>query len=231
MTLARQLVEEALALDPHYAGAQAFLANMYIQEVYVGTSKSRRESLDRAEELAKKVISSDDSHMNAHRVLSLTYVFNRQYDKALLEAEKSVALSPSSATAVFMLGTALAHLDRFEEALPYIKKSLRLSPPNPATGIQNLVTLGNLYRLMGRYDEAIETYEKALRLQPDYLHARVGLTASYVLAGRLEEARSQAAEVIRIAPQFSLEAYAKMLPLRKEQVDQVVEVLRKAGLK
>ena len=128
MALARQSVEESLALDPHYASACAALSHVNIIEVYVGASKSSRESLDRAEELARKVISSDDSHNYAHAVLSLTYVFKRQFDKAIPEAEKAVALSPSSAWAVFMLGTALLHSERFEEAIPYFRKSLRLSP-------------------------------------------------------------------------------------------------------
>ena len=93
------------------------------------------------------------------------------------------------------------------------------------------MNLGGAYRFLGRYDEAIETYDKALKLQPDYVPARVALAAAYALAGRLEEARSQAAEVMRIDPQFSLERYAKMYAFRKELVDQVVEALRKAGLK
>ena len=228
MALARQSAEDSLRLDPQYASAQVALAHIDIMEVFLGASKSPRESLDRAEELTKKIIFSDDSHMYAHAVLTLTYVFKRQFDKAIPEAEKAVALSPSSAFAVFMLGTALLHSERFEESIPYIKKSLRLSP---TAGSQYLVNLGGAYRFLGRYDEAIETYEKALKVQPDYVPARVALAAAYALAGRLDEARSQAAEVMRIDPQFSLERYAKMYAFRKELVDQVVEALRKAGLK
>jgi len=228
VALARQAMEESLALDPHYASAQVVLAHVNIMEVFLGASKSRAESLDRAEELTRKVISSDESHWYAHTILSMTYAFKRQYDKALPEAEKAVALSPSSALAVFMLGSALAHSERFEEAIPYIKKSLRLSP---IEGIQHLVSLGNVYWFLGRYDEAIEIYEKALKLQPDYVPAHVALAAAYASAGRVGEARSQAAEVMRIDPQFSLETYAKHHALRKELVDQRVEALSKAGLK
>jgi adenylate cyclase len=66
---------------------------------------------------------------------------------------------------------------------------------------------------------------------PDYLPAHVFLAATYVLAGRQEQARAEAAEVMRIDPQFSLECYAKMIPYRQTLVDQQVEALRKAGLK
>ena len=228
VALARQLVEESLALDPHYASAYAALSHVNIIEVYVGASKSPKESLDRAEELARKVLSSDDSHMYAHSVLSLTYVFKRQFDKAIPEAEKAVALSPNSAFAVFMIGTALLHSEQFEEAIPYFKKSLRLSP---IANNQCLVNLGGAYRFLGRYEEAIATYEKAVQLQPDYVPARVALAAAYALAAREEEARAEAAEVMRIDPQFSLERWAKTYAFRQALVDQVVEALRKAGLK
>jgi adenylate cyclase len=228
VALARQLVEESLALDPQYVSAYAALSHLNIMEVYVGASKSPKESLDRAEELARKTLSSDDSHMYAHCVLSLTYVFKRQFDKAIPEAEKAVALSPSSAWAVFMVGTALLHSERFEEAIPYFKKSLRLSP---IANNQCLVNLGGAYRFLARYDEAIALYEKVLQLQPDYVPARVALAAAYVLAGREEEARAEAAEVMRIDPQFSLERWAKAYAFRQALVDPVVEALRKAGLK
>jgi adenylate cyclase len=228
IALARQLVEESLSLDPNYLSAYAALANVNVLEVHVGSSKSPRESLDRAEELAKKVISLDDSHIHAHSVLSLTYVFKRQFDKAIPEAEKSVALSPSSAFAVFMLGTALFHSERFEEAIPYFKKSLRLSP---IANNQCQVNLGGAYRFLGRYDEAIEMLRKLLQFQPDYLSGHVNLAATYVLAGREEESRFESAEVMRIDPQFSLERWAKNYPFRQELVDQLVETLRKAGLK
>jgi len=229
MALARPLVEEALALDPGNASAYAALAHVTILEVYVGASKSPRESLDRAEELANKALALDNSNWYAHTVLSLTYRFKKQFDKAISPAEKAVALSPNSALACFMLGAALYCSERFEEAIPYFKKSLHLSPIIPIG--QCLHILATTYRFLGRYDEAIATYKKLLQREPEYLPAHAGLAATYVLVGRQEEARAEAAEVMRIDPQFSLERYAKTWPLRQELVDQGVEALRKAGLK
>ena len=228
MALARPLVEEALALDPGNASAYAALAHVTILEVYVGASKSPRESLDRAEELAKKALALDDSNFYPHAVLSLTYRFKKQFDKAISPAERAVALSPNSALACFMLGAALYGSERFEEAIPHFKKSLRLSPIPIG---QCLHILATTYRFLGRYDEAIATYKKLLQREPEYLPAHVGLAATYVLVGRQEEARAEAAEVMRIDPQFSLERYAKTWPLRQALVDQSVEALRKAGLK
>ena len=51
--------------------------------------------------------------------------------------------------------------------------------------------------------------------------------------GREEEARAEAAEVLRINPKFSLDYYAKNLVFYKDQSqnDKVVNALRKTGLK
>lgn len=221
-------MEEALALDPENANAYAALAHVTILEVYVGASKSPKESLDRAEELVKKALALDDSNYYANTVLSLTYRFKKQFDKAISSAEKAVALSPNSALACFMLGAALCGSERFEEAIPHLKKSLRLSPIPIG---QSLINLAVAYGFLGRYDEAIATYKKLLQREPDYLPAHIGLAVIYVRVGRQEEARAEAAEVLRIDPQFSLERYAKTTPMRQELIDQSVGALRKAGLK
>jgi len=50
---------------------------------------------------------------------------------------------------------------------------------------------------------------------------------------REEEARAEAAEVLRINPKFSLDNFAKKLPPPKDQPrrDEYISALRKAGLK
>jgi hypothetical protein len=53
-----------------------------------------------------------------------------------------------------------------------------------------------------------------------------------MLAGRESEARAQAAGVLRINPNFSLEQYAKAnLAKNRTDLDRAVEAMHKAGLK
>ena len=227
--LARKLVEEALDLDPNYPGAYAALSGITVLEVFLGVSKSPKESLDRAEELAKKALVLDESLAQAHFQLSLVYLFKKQFDKALEEAEHAETLAPASAMACFQLGTALLHSERFEEAILQFKKSLRLDPARPYS--QCLNNLGSAYRFLGRYDDAIATLKRMLHIYPDHLPGHLNAAATYTLAGREEEARAEVAEVMRIDPQFSLERYARTIPYRRALVDELVMAYRKAGLK
>jgi adenylate cyclase len=227
--IARRLAKESLTLDPEYADPYTTLAATNIIEVYVGASASPRESLAQAEKLAEKAIELDASHVLANTQLSIIYVFKRQFEKALIQAEHSISLAPNSSFANFMLGTAFLHLERFEEAISYFKKSLRLNPIFPFS--QCLNNLGSAYRGLGRYDEAIAAYKKLFQLYPDHLPGHANLAATYVMAGREEDARAEAAEVMRIDPKFSLNRFARSYPYRKELVEELVHAWRKSGLK
>jgi tetratricopeptide (TPR) repeat protein len=88
------------------------------------------------------------------------------------------------------------------------------------------------YRMVGRYEDSIATYKKALDRTPDNLFAHAGHTATYSLAGRLDEARTQEAEVLRVQPKFSAERYINKFPFKdKAETQRLIDALRKAGLK
>ena len=74
---------------------------------------------------------------------------------------------------------------------------------------------------------------KAISLWPDYLGAHIGLTAAFSLAGRVEEARSEATEVLKINPEFSLGDIAKngYYNYKNDEKERFINALRKAGLK
>jgi adenylate cyclase len=85
--------------------------------------------------------------------------------------------------------------------------------------------------MVGRYEDSILTYKGALDRSQNDLYAQAGLTATYSLAGRLNEARAQASEVLRVQPKFSSERYAKKFPFKdKAEIDRLNAALRKAGL-
>jgi adenylate cyclase len=173
----RQLLEEAITLDPAYALAYALLSTVHTALVVIGASESPREDLQRAVELGKKAVALDDSIPSGHTSLVFPYLYLREFDKAISEAEKAVSLSPNSASAYWALGTALNAAGRPQVAIPLLQKSLRLSPIPVHS--QVLGNLANSYAALGQYEEAIATYKKVLQLYgPDHLMAHVGLAVT-----------------------------------------------------
>jgi adenylate cyclase len=220
--LAKQLTEEAIALDPEYAWAYYNLGRARQSDVWYGTSKSPKQVLAEATELLQKAIVLDDNLAEAHGLLGFIYSVERQHDKAFAQGKKAVALNPNSAMAHLWLGKVLTFASRWEESIPEYKIAIRLNPIPPS---YYLWSLGLSYGATGQYDEAIAWCEKAVHMDPDSLMARIMMTAVYSWSGRDEEARTEAAEVLRINPDFSLERFAKKAGTG------LVSALRKAGLK
>jgi TolB-like protein/Tfp pilus assembly protein PilF len=226
---AMQLLDEAIALDPEYPSAYSILSTAHFDLVALGASDSPKDSLRRAVELGNKAIALDDSHAAAHANLAFPYVYLREFDKAIEEAEKGVSLSPNSALGYWALGTALYSAGRSQEAIPFVQKSLRLSPIPIHS--QVLGVLAGAYAALGQYEEAITTYKKLLQIYgPDHLLAHLGLAATYVQMGRENEARAESAEVLRIDPKFSWERWIRGLPFDQSRKERLAGALRKAGL-
>jgi adenylate cyclase len=226
--LGKQLAEEAIALDPEYAWAYFVLARSHMLDVWLRSSKSPKQSLGKAMELLQKAIVLDDTFAEAHGRLGFLYSMTRRHDKGVAEAEKAVALSPNSATAHWFLGKTLSFAGRWEESIPEYKKAIRLNPIPPHN---YLWSLGLSYAYTGQYDEAIPWCEKAVRQAPDSLLDRMMMAVVYSLSGRDEEARAEAAEVLRIQPKFSLKKFEKKLTYKREaDREQFLGALRKAGL-
>jgi adenylate cyclase len=229
---ARRLAEEAIALDPEYPAPYGRLAWTHMMDAFLGTSKSPRQSMRRAFKLAKKSLAMDESDPDAHGVLGNFYLFSKEHEKAIAEFERSVTLNPNYARGFMYLGWALSLAGRPQEAIPSLKKSMRLNPLSKKHASMCLFRLGSAYRLMGQYEEALSALKKALNIRPNFFAIHLVLASTYIHLGREKEARAAAEEVLRIVPTFSLERYAKRVPFKnQEDTERVITALRKAGLK
>ncbi len=226
-TKAKKIFEEAIALDPEYPRLHIDLAWTHVIDVWLGTTESPEQSLNRAFELAQKAISLDDSDAGAYSVLANVYAMKRQYEQAIAEGKRAVSLDPNSADNFHRLGWVLNWAGRAEEAIPYIQNAIRLNPLPPASYFINLAVA---YRDSGQYDKAIEASKEVLHRVPNNQFSYIHMAISYIRLGQEEEARAAAAEILRINPKFSLVRYAKILPFPQPVADRIIEDLRKAGL-
>jgi adenylate cyclase len=228
---ARRLLKEAIDLDSNYVSAPA--CTLYgwtnFTDVRFGWSKDPEKSIEKSFECAKMCIAYDDRMDYAHSLLGVVYHLKGKYEKAISEVERAITLSPNAADHYSYLGEITGCAGRWEEGIPILKKAIRLNPFPPASYFSSL---GRSYMMTGRYEEAIKTYEKSLGVNPDFLPARLGLTATYILSDKAAEAKVAATEVLSIDPKFSLEHFAKTRPYKnKADIDHYVAALRKAGLK
>ena len=227
---AHQLAEEALALDPGYALAYSNLALVLSNEVQLGVYDNPQNVRERAYILAEKAVALDDSSAWSHLALGLLSVtFKKDWDKATAEIQRAIDLEPGSAYGYGYLGSILIYAGRYEDAITCYKKAFRLSPrPMPIF----LMNLASGYTALGQYDEAIKLLKTMVDKEPDQTRAHAGLAEAYMLGGTKDYARKEAAEVLRIDPTFSVEAFYRNQPYKDTQeINRRKEALRQAGLK
>jgi adenylate cyclase len=226
---ARRLAEEALLIEPESSRAYFLLASTHFIDFWVGPPRSPAESIAQGIAMAQKTIEMDPNNAAAYSLLGMLYVTKAEYDKAVEVAERGASMDPNSVTAVYLYGSTLMHASRHEEAIPVLEKAIRLSPLNPP--LQCLSNLASCYANRGRYDEAVKLLKRVLQEQPNQYLANISLTSVYAQMDRIEDARAQAAQVLRINPKFSLESLAKTWRNKDPAItERSVNALRKAGL-
>ena len=226
--IARRLLEEALQLDPNYAAAWVWLGHTYWRDVRYLWPSAPDESLAKAAECAEKARALDDNYSELHGLLGAIHLIRGEFDAAIESCERAVALDPNGAYVTGFLGTALAWAGRPEEALNLAQKAMRFSPLHPSWYVG---VAAHANRLLGRYEEAVVLYQRTINQTPEYISPHIGLTACYAAMGRLEDARAQAAEVLRIDPRYSIGRYATILTYKQpEHAQHHLDALREAGL-
>lgn len=102
----------------------------------------------------------------------------------------------------------------------------------PWAADQHLNSVGTAYDLAGRPEEVIAPLKQFLTRYPNILGAHLTLAAVYSELGEETEARTEAAEVLRINPKFSLEIHKQRVPIKDTaMLERHLAALRKAGLK
>ena len=225
--LARRMAEETIALDPKYANAYAMLGATYVSDVFLGTSRPK-DAIAKAIELTQKALAMNGSLADARSRLGVLYSWSGRYDEGIAEAERGVELNPNSGLANFYLAQVLRYAGKSKEAIPLIRKALRLEPIAPDNYVQNLALV---YFQTGDCKEALAACDKGLKREPDSLNNQVIMATVYGFCGREKEARKAATEVLRINPKFTVESYTRILPYKNpSDKDRTFQGLRKAGL-
>jgi adenylate cyclase len=222
---ARRLWEKAIELDPEYAQAYGGVAWTLAHDyLYYG---GPGESLERALEAAQKAVSLNYESFGPQWTLGYVLLQKRLYDQAMTAYEKALALHPYNADLLAEMVNVLTRVGRPQDAIEQMKKAMRLNPLSPNWYAE---FLGLAYYHAGQYEEAIVALKPLLHL--GWYSASLRLAASYAQLGRLDEARAQAAEVLKLDPDFSIATFSKTAAYKNpSDLEHFLDGLRKAGLK
>jgi tetratricopeptide (TPR) repeat protein len=220
------MLEKAIEMDPGYADAYGLLSFSYFIG-YVWQWDQHSSALNRAAELVEKAVALDDTSSTAYALLGWTAAYKRQVDKAVANAKRAVSLGPNDAFAWSALSEIMQIAGDAQEGLADAQKAMRLDPRHPGPYFDEE---GHNYNVLGLFDKAIAAFKAGDQANP-WTH--VGLTYAYSELSREQDAKAEAAEVMRRSRQFSLEQVKQTIPSNWSDPwhQRYLAELHKAGLK
>jgi adenylate cyclase len=218
-------LKEGISRNPNLSNAHFLLASSYLGQWAFQLSPDAQ-TLAQALAATQRGLALNDSSPWGHGILGYVSLYQQQYEPAIAEMERVIALAPNEAGGYAGLAEMLSRVGRSEEAVGMVGQALRRNPSGDAYR-----SIGTAYYLAGRPEEAIAPLKQFLTNNPNHL-AHLTLAAAYSELGREAEARAEAAEVLRINPKFSLEVARQRAPINDPaMLERELAALRKAGLK
>jgi TolB-like protein/class 3 adenylate cyclase/Flp pilus assembly protein TadD len=192
--------ERAVELDPDYGRPYAALSAVYwkswLKSVgdYVWTAKvnpsdSNYLSWEGARAKSEKylALAMNNPTALAHQLASRMHSEDRQFDKAVAEAERGVALDPNDPEGYWAVGRALISAGRAEAAIAAAEKGMRLDPQYPWPYLY-LIGLARIE--LGQFDEAAVALQRVLKWPSASNDVNAALAIAHALLDHKEEARA-----------------------------------------
>ncbi len=174
---------------------------------------SKRETLQKSEQMAQRAIEKDPRFVDAYALLAQTYALeatnfqeNGAHNLALAEetARKALALDPHSFSANVALGSVFGEQGKITDSLRILREAVTLGP----NSAQAWTVLGYIYHYAGLLDLAEAAFRRTLDLnpvppQPYSMHARM-----FLYQGKPHEAELEMRQVLERYPDnYKLLAY------------------------
>jgi len=225
---ARRSYRKAIESDPNYGRPYGALAYSLAYAFRRGWTDAPLETLDQALVLARKGVDLDNTVPQTHWSLGYVYLMRQEFDKAEKAASQALIVAPSYADGYGLLALISNNNNQPQKAIEYITKGMRL---NPYYTWDYLYNLGRAYYSTGRYIEAIDTLEKARDRNENAMPVRLFLAASYVRAGRQDDAEWEVEQIEILNPSETVTHTKQSIPiLNTELMESFLADLRQAGL-
>jgi adenylate cyclase len=225
---ARKLLGRAIAIDPDYAAAHGYIGFTHLNDYVNGWADVPEQSLKIGLEIAARAVAMDPEDAHAHFALSVAFLWHREHDRALAEAQRCLALAPNLASGHMAIARIQIYCGNAEDAIRTINAYMRLDPLYPVIALH---FLAEAHLALGHFEEAVAALKQRLERDSNSETSYALLASCYGHLGKIAESQAAWAEVKRIAPDFSIERRRRVLPFNDPDFfERQVEGLRKADL-
>ena len=225
---AREEYRRAVKIDPSYSRAYGAMAYTLALDYRQGWTDSPVETIDHALALAEQATLLEVKVPQTYWVLGYVHLMRKEYQLAKQAVEKSILIAPNYADGYGLLSLIYNSLGQPQKALEHITKGMQL---NPYYTWDYPYNLGRAYYTLGNYEKAIKTLEKAQARNENAIPIKLFLAASFIKAGRVEDAEWVAEQLQLINPNTTISHTANTIPIASKSLkNDFLDDLRKSGL-
>lgn len=205
---ARMLLEAVVQQDED-AQAWAMLATSYVWAARL--SPTRERDLEQARRAIERALALAPDNEKVRVAEGRVYGEAGIQRRALAAYERAIALNPSSADAHGGRGDALIMLGRPDEALAPIERAMRISPYDARLFVwQTYAGVAHLH--LGHDAAAVELFSKVVAGYPQVPFFRLFLAGALGVSGRVQEARAEMEQLLRMQPELTLSRFRSVEP-------------------
>jgi len=206
---AMESFREALALDPGFAQARAWLARAYA--IYSYNHGGGFAWADSAIAQGREAVEQARGLSDAHSALGVALSTSGRYAEGEAALERAIALNPNDWAAIANLAVMYGSRGRVDEAIRLSRESLQREPARSALAYGNL---GDFYSRLGLFDRAERSLETAIALQDGHWIAMYQLAAIDLIRSTSDGVLAAAHELVEAAggaPRAALQAGSLLL--------------------
>ncbi|MFI5209798.1 MAG: protein kinase [Gemmatimonadales bacterium] len=190
--------ERALALDPEYAQAYTGLALANTELGMMGPARDAGDPMtyyESAKRYAATALKLDSNLGEAHGVRAyLCFVCDYDWAGAEEGFRRALELNPGSADSNDLYGQMLSSLERYDEAIPYLKRAQELDP------LAHRSDMASTFMRAGRFTDALAAARPVIEFDPHYPRGYSTLGWAYLKLGRIEEGLAALRRAVELAP-------------------------------
>jgi TolB-like protein/DNA-binding SARP family transcriptional activator len=208
----KQFFEAAIAREPQYATALAWLAHWHVLRVGQGWSSDPAHDTAQADFFAERAVECDATESMAYAVQGhIAAYLHKDFDLAFSRFDAALRISPNSPRAWLWNAYAHAWFNQGAVAVEKVNRAMALSPYDPLVCAYS-GGAGLAYMADGQYGRAIEFALRCMHENRAYTTAYKVLICSLVLWGREREARAPAHQLLMLEPAFTVQQFRRHSP-------------------
>jgi len=226
---AGRLIQQALALEPDNAMAEAWAAHWHLLYIGQGWAKDIDKSSAQVQQHALKAITLDPENAEALGIYAhFCSRRGRDYNRALLFFDRALRLNPSLGFNWALSALTYCYIGEPETALQRLHRYRQLRAPDLYC-FEHVYTIA--YTFKGDYERAALVGRRAVNANPNFVAGYKPLIASLGHLGRRDEAQVYVRQLLSLEPSFSVEKFGRIYSIKKaSDRERYMEGLRLAGV-